>query len=75
MPSSLFPGSSPIRPQAAANNPMAMIGQIQKFAGQLKGKDPQQLVMNYCKQNGIGDGQFRQTMAQAKQLCQMMGLK
>lgn len=73
MASRLFANS---KTPAAANNPMGMMQQIQKFAGLLKGRgDPQQLVMAYMQQNGIQQEQLQQVMQQAKGICDMLGIR
>lgn len=75
MASSLF-GNSPTQSSAGANNPAQMMQQLQQFAGALRGRgDPQQLVMSYMRQNGIGQDQLQQVMQQAKSIGQMLGLK
>lgn len=76
MASSLFGSSSQTQSSAGANNPAQMMQQLQQFAGALRGRgDPQQLVMSYMRQNGIGQDQLQQVMQQAKSIGQMLGLR
>ena len=51
-----------------------MIGNIKQFAGILRGRNPQQLVQNYMRQNGISQQQLDETMRQAQEIAQMMGM-
>lgn len=76
MASSLFGNSSQTQSSAGANNPAQMMQQLQQFAGALRGRgDPQQLVMAYMRQNGIGQDQLQHVMQQAQSIVQMLGLK
>ena len=76
MASSLF-GSSPNPPRMGAqSNPMQMMQQLKQFAGLVRGRgDPQQLVMAYIQQHGIPQDQLQQTIQQAREIGQMLGLK
>ena len=76
MASSLF-GSSPNPPRMGAqSNPLQMMQQLKQFAGLVRGRgDPQHLVMAYMQQHGIPKEQLQQTIQQAKEIGQMMGLK
>ena len=76
MASSLF-GSSPNPPMMGAqSNPMQMMQQLKQFAGLVRGRgDPQQLVMAYMQQHGIPQEQLQQTIQQAREIGQMLGLK
>ena len=76
MASSLF-GSSPKPPRIGAqSNLLQMMQQLKQFAGMIRGRgDPQQLVMAYMQQNGIPREQLQQTMQQAREIGQMLGLK
>ena len=73
-PLNAFGGGRPAMPmqQAGGNNPMQMIQQIKQFAGAMKGKNPQQMVMNLMKQRGITNDQFQQVAAQAKEIANLM---
>lgn len=71
MASSLFA----TRPPMQGNNPMGMIGQIRQFAGMLRGRgDPQQLVMNYMRQNNLSQDHLNAAMQQAQEIARMMGM-
>ena len=76
MASSLF-GSSQTPPRMGAqNNPLQMMQQLRQFAGLVRGRgDPQQMVMAYMQQHGIPQEQLQQTIQQAKEIGQMLGLK
>lgn len=57
------------------NNPMGMLGQIRQFAGMLRGRgDPQQLVMNYMRQNNLSQDHLNAAMQQAQEIARMMGM-
>lgn len=76
MASSLFPSSRIPSQMGMQNNPLQMMQQLKQFAGMVRGRgDPQQLVMAYMQQNGITQEQLKQTMQQAKEIGQMLGLK
>lgn len=71
MASSLFP-----QMQQTQSNPMQMMAQLQQFAGLVRGRgDPQKMVMAYMQQHGITQEQLQQTMQQAREIVQMLGLK
>lgn len=71
MASSLFGSRQPM----AANNPMGMMGNIRQFAGMLRGRgNPQQLVMNYMRQNNISQDHLNAALQQAQEIAQMMGM-
>lgn len=71
MASSLFSN----RPPMQGNNPMGMFGQIRQFAGMLRGRgDPQQLVMNYMRQNNLSQDHLNAAMQQAQEIARMMGM-
>ena len=72
MASSLF-GQTPQQQPMLQGNPMQ---RLQQFAGMLQGRgDPRQLVMNYMRQNGIGQDQLQQAMQQAQDIARMLGIK
>lgn len=75
MASSLFGNNSaPMQPMR--NGPMGMIGNIRQFANMLRGRgDPQQLVMNYMRQNNLSQQHLDAAMQQAQEIAQMMGLR
>ena len=76
MASSLFPSSRTPPQMGMQNNPLQMMQQLKQFAGMIRGRgEPQQLVMAYMQQNGIPREQLQQTMQQAREIGQMMGLK
>ena len=76
MASSLFPSSRTPPQMGMQNNPLQMMQQLKQFAWMIRGRgDPQQLVMAYMQQNGIPREQLQQTMQQAMEIGQMMGLK
>lgn len=57
------------------NNSMGMFGQIRQFAGMLRGRgDPQQLVMNYMRQNNLSQDHLNAAMQQAQEIARMMGM-
>lgn len=71
MASSLFPQMPPTQ-----SNPMQMMAQLQQFAGLVRGRgDPQKMVMAYMQQHGIPQEQLQQTIQQAREIGQMLGLK
>lgn len=75
MASSLF-GNNPTPMQPMRNGPMGMIGNIRQFANMLRGRgDPQQLVMNYMRQNNLSQQHLDAAMQQAQEIAQMMGLR
>lgn len=75
MASSLFGVSNPA-PMMQNNSPFAMIGNIRRFAGMLRGRgDPRQLVMNYMQQNGIPQEQLNAAIQEAQSIAQMMGIQ
>lgn len=57
-----------------ANNRAGMIGSIKQFAGMLRGRNPQHLVQNYMRQNGISQQQLDEAMREAQEIAQMMGM-
>ena len=77
MASSLFgsnPAPNPPR-QRPVSNRFGMLGNLKQFAGMLRGRgDPQQLVRNYMKQNGLSQQDLEQTMREAQEIAQLMGL-
>lgn len=57
------------------NNPMGMLGKIRQFAGMLRGRgDPQQLVMNYMRQNNLSQDHLNAAMQQAQEIARMLGM-
>ena len=71
MASSLFQQMPPTQ-----SNPMQMMAQLQQFAGLVRGRgDPQKMVMAYMQQHGIPQEQLQQTIQQAREIGQMLGLK
>lgn len=55
-----------------ANFPMAKLGE---FAKLMQGRNPEQLIKNFIKMNNINESQYQQIAAQARQICDMFGLK
>lgn len=73
MASSLFGSRTP---PLMGSNPAQMMQQLQQFSGLLRGRgDPQQLVMSYAQKNGISQEQLQQTIQQAREIGQMLGIK
>lgn len=76
MASSLFPSSRTPPQMGMKNNPLQMMQQLQQFAGLVRGRgDPQKMVMAYMQQHGITQEQMQQTIQQAMEIGQMLGLK
>lgn len=55
-------------PQMGNNGGGFNIQELMKFASQMKGKNPEQMVYNYMQQNGIGKDQLNEVMGMAKQI-------
>lgn len=54
---------------------MGMIGQIRQFAGMLRGRgNPQQLVMNYMRQNNLSQDHLNAALQEAQEIAHMMGM-
>ena len=54
------------------NFPLAKIGE---FAKLMQGRNPEQLLQNYIKQNNITDAQYQHVAGMARQICNMFGLR
>lgn len=55
-----------------ANFPMARLSQ---FAQLMRGRNPEQMIQNFIRMNNVDENQYRQVAAQARQICDMFGLK
>ena len=55
-----------------ANFPMSRLSQ---FAQLMRGRNPEQMVQNFIRMNNVDENQYRQVAAQARQICDMFGLK
>ena len=55
-----------------ANFPMARLSQ---FAQLMRGRNPEQMIQNFIRMNHVDEAQYRQVAAQARQICDMFGLK
>lgn len=55
-----------------ANFPMAKLGE---FAKLMQGRNPEQLIQNFIRQNNVNDAQYQQVAGMARQICDMFGLK
>lgn len=52
-----------------------MLGNLKQFAGMLRGRgDPQQMVRTYMQKNGLSQQDLEQTMREAQEIAQLMGL-
>lgn len=49
-----------------------MIRQIRQFAGLIGNRNPEQMVRNYMRINGISDDQLRQVQMQAREIIDEM---
>ena len=54
------------------NSPMT---KLMDFAKLMKGKNPEQMLQNYIRMNNVDESQYQQVAAQARQICDMFGLK
>lgn len=51
---------------------MQMFGQ---FLQAMRGRNPEAILQNFIRQNGITQDQYRQIEAQAREICRMFNLK
>ena len=61
-------------PQASAN-PANMFSQIKQFMGCMQGRNPEQLLQNFIKQNNVSSQQVNEVRARAEEICRMFNLK
>lgn len=51
------------------------LARLNEFMGLMRGRNPEQLVQEYVRQNNIGDAEYKQAVGMAQQVCRMFGIK
>lgn len=59
-------------PQQSGNTGGFNMQELMKFAGQMQGKNPEQMVYNYMKENGIDKSELDNMMGMAKNVMPML---
>ena len=56
------------QPQLQNKSPLQILGDLRNLAGELNGKDPEQVARQMAKQRGISDNQLNDLFGKAKEM-------